>query len=263
MSPSLTQLATGVLGLVAALLSFTPPAAAEAPLRVGIVGCDTSHVAAFTKVINDPAAVGPLAQVEVTAAFPGGSPDIPSSRDRVAGFTEQLREANVTIFPSIAEMLPNCDAFLLESVDGRVHLEQFKQLAVGKPVFIDKPAAASLADVVEIFRIARETGTPCFSSSALRFCDAVSDLKRGEKTGAIAGCSVASPFQIEPHHPDLFWYGVHGVESVFALMGAGCERVSRTDGRHATAVVGAVERRSHRDLPGPEGARRLCVHGVR
>lgn len=212
---------------------------AEAPLRAGIVGCDTSHVIAFTKLINDPAAKGPLTQVEVTCAYPGGSPDLPASRDRVDGYVEQLRDAGVTILPSIAEVLANSDVLLLESVDGRVHLEQFRQLAAGKPVFIDKPAAASLADLVEIFRIAASTGTPCFTSSALRFSDAVVALKNSQQLGELTGCTVASPLQIEPHHPDLFWYGVHGVESLFTLMGRGCQRVSRTDGPHASVVVGA------------------------
>jgi predicted dehydrogenase len=120
-----------------------------------------------------------------------------------------------------------------------VHLEQFRQVAVGKPVFIDKPAAASLADLIAIFKLAAETKTPCFTSSALRFSDKVVALKNNADVGEIYGCSVASPFQTEPHHPDLFWYGVHGVETVYALMGAGCERVSRADAGQATVVVGA------------------------
>src|SRR3990170_496784 len=91
---------------------------AEQVLRAGIIGCDTSHVVAFTKLINDPAATGPLAKVEVTCAYPGGSADIPSSRDRVQGFTEQLRAQGVTIVDSIAEVVEQSDVILLESVDG-------------------------------------------------------------------------------------------------------------------------------------------------
>ena len=65
----------------------------EPVLRVGIVGCDTSHVIAFTQLINDPKASGSLGKCEVTVAYPGGSPDLPDSRDRVDGFVEQLRPA--------------------------------------------------------------------------------------------------------------------------------------------------------------------------
>ncbi len=219
--------------------SAAPLATAEDVLRAGIVGCDTSHVGVFTKLINDPQAIGPLAQVEIACAFPGGSADIPTSRDRVEGFTKALRDANVEIVDTIADVVEHSDAILLESLDGRVHLDQFRQLAVGKPVFIDKPAAASLVDVMEIFRIAKATNTPCYTSSALRFSDNVVALKQAGNIGKIVGCSVASPFQTEPHHPDLFWYGVHGVESIYALLGTGCERVSRTNAGQATVVVGA------------------------
>jgi hypothetical protein len=63
-------------------------------------------------------------------------------------------------------------------------------------------------------------------------------LAEDKSKGAITGCSVASPFSTEPHHPDLFWYGIHGVESIYTLMGPGCESVSRTEGKPTTVVVG-------------------------
>jgi hypothetical protein len=224
--------------VVAALFMSVSTTRADQPLRTGIVGCDTSHVIAFTKLINDPAATGPLAKVEITCAFPGGSPDLPDSRDRVQGFTEQLRGMGVEVVDSISAVVERSDVFLLESVDGRPHLEQFRQLAVGKPVFIDKPMAASLADVIAIFQLAKETNTPCFSSSALRFSENLVALKNNADIGPLSGCSVASPYSKEPHHPSLFWYGVHGVESVYALMGPGCETVSRVESDSGTVALG-------------------------
>lgn len=208
------------------------------PLRAGIVGCDTSHAIAFTKLINAPDATGPRADVEVVVAYPGGSPDIPSSADRVGPYTEELRGMGIEIVDSIPALIEKCDVVLLESVDGRPHLSQFKQLAVGKPVFIDKPAAAELADVIAIFKVAEQTKTPCFSSSALRYCAAVTKLAADPALGNITGCSVASPFETEPHHIDLAWYGVHGVEAIYAIMNPGCEAVGRVDGATATLVTG-------------------------
>lgn len=229
-----------ILALVAAALMLVDSTTADGaePLRAGIVGCDTSHAIAFTKIINAPDATGPRADVEVVVAFPGGSPDIPSSADRVGGYTEELRGMGIEIVDSIPQLLEKCDVVLLESVDGRTHLGQFQQLAVGKPVFIDKPAAANLADVIAIFRLAEKTKTPCFSSSALRYCSAVTKLANDPAVGKVTGCSVASPFETEPHHIDLAWYGVHGVEAIYALMNPGCEAVSRVDGSTATLVTG-------------------------
>ena len=234
-----------ILMLLGGLLLLTPiapasrsAAADQPPLRVGIVGCDTSHVVAFTDLINDPQATGPRAKMEVTVAWPGGSPDLPDSRDRLAGFVAQLRERGVKIVDTIEQVADEADAFLLESVDGRVHLEQFRAVARGKPVFIDKPAAASLSDVIAIFAHAEKTKTPCFSASALRFCDEVQALAAGTSVGDVVGCETASPLHIEPTHPDLFWYGVHGVESLYAILGPGCQKLTCTDTESSTVVTG-------------------------
>src|SRR5436190_7248542 len=75
------------LSLAAVACLSVPATGAEPakPLKVGIIGLDTSHVGAFTSVLNRPNNKGDLAGIRVVAAYPGGSPDLPSSRDRVAG----------------------------------------------------------------------------------------------------------------------------------------------------------------------------------
>ncbi len=124
------------------------------PLRAGIIGLDTSHVVAFTQLLNAPDAKPELAGVRIVAAYPGGSPDIPSSRDRVAGYTKQLHEKfGVEIVPSIDALLERVDVVFLESVDGRPHLEQARPVfKARKPVFIDKPVAGTLADAIAIYQ---------------------------------------------------------------------------------------------------------------
>jgi len=224
--------------LVFALGTCCSALAKERVIRAGIVGCDTSHVIAFTDLINNPQATGSLANVEVTVAFPGGSDDLPASRDRLPNFVAQIRKKGVSIVDSLEELVDQCDAILLESVDGRVHFEQFKVIAQGKPVFIDKPAAASLAQVMGIFSFAEASQTPVFSSSSLRFVDSVRELAADHSIGETLGCETSGPLSIEPHHPDLFWYGIHGVEPLFTLMGRGCETVTRVDSKSSSVVVG-------------------------
>jgi predicted dehydrogenase len=216
---------------------------ANKPLRVGIIGLDTSHVVAFTRVINGPKAPPELAGIRVVAAYPGGSPDVAASRDRVAGYTAELRDKfQVAIVDSIDELLSRVDAVLLESVDGRPHLEQVRPvLRAHKPVFIDKPLAGSLADAVEIARLAEENQTPCFSSSSLRFSPEVIALKENPKIGPIQGVDTYSPCSLEEHHPDLFWYGIHGVEMLYTLMGPGCEKVTRAQAKDTEFVTGVWE----------------------
>jgi predicted dehydrogenase len=239
------MLQTGALALTTALTRPGELLAQNAarPLKAGIIGLDTSHVVAFTNVLNNPKNAGDLAGIQVVAAYPAGSPDIASSRDRIEGFTKTLREKfMVEIVASIDDLLKKVDVVLLESVDGRPHLEQARPvLRAGKRVFIDKPIAASLADAMQIFNLARQTKTPCFSSSSLRFAPGVQALREDPKVGDILGCDSYGPSPTEEHHPDLFWYGIHGVEMLFTLMGTGCKSVVRSSTPHTDKVVGTWE----------------------
>jgi hypothetical protein len=216
------------LRLVLAAVLACGAAAWGADLRIGIIGCDTSHVVAFTETLNNPEAKGHVAGGKVVAAYKGGSADIPSSVKPIEGYSKTLQEKyGVKFYDSIEEMCKDVDVVLLESVDGRPHLEQVKPvLRAHKPVFIDKPMAASLKDVVEIFRLAKEAKVPVFSSSSLRFAKDTQAVHNGS-IGKVSYAETYGPCELEPHHPDLFWYGVHGVESLYTIMGTGCLTVQR------------------------------------
>ncbi len=208
------------------------------PLRVGIIGLDTSHVVAFTKLLNDSNVQEDLAGCRVVAAYPKGSPDIESSVSRVPGYTEQVRGMGVEIVDSIPALIERVDVVLLETNDGRPHLEQvLPVLRGGKPVFIDKPIAGSLADAIAIFDAADQYKVPIFSSSSLRYSEGAQELRRG-KIGDIVGCDAYSPSPLEKTHPDLFWYGIHGVETLFTVMGPGCQTVRRVSNDGTDLVVG-------------------------
>jgi len=221
---------------LAAGLAFCP-AALAADLRIGIIGCDTSHVPAFTEVLNNPQAKDHVPGGKVVAAYRGGSADIPASESHVAGYAKTLQEKyGVKLCGSIEELCTNVDVVLLESVDGRPHLAQVKPvLRAGKPVFIDKPMAGSLRDALEIFRLAKTANVPVFSSSGLRFARDNQAARNGA-LGKVTYAETYGPCEVEPHHPDLFWYGVHGVEALFTVMGTGCETVQR-----GTTTNGAIE----------------------
>lgn len=209
-------------------------------IKVGMIGLDTSHVTAFTKLLNDKSDPKHVPGARVVAAFKGGSPDVESSRTRIDRFTAELKDKwGVEIVDSIEELCKKVDAVLLESVDGRPHLSQVRPVFVAKKrVFIDKPFTANYADAREIVRLSRESGTPFFSSSSLRFADDLQAMKRDEKLGAMLGAFTYGPAPTEPHHPDLVWYGIHAVEMLYTLMGPGCESVTRVHADGADVVVG-------------------------
>jgi predicted dehydrogenase len=208
-------------------------------IKIGIIGCDTSHVPAFTSIFNDPKNDAELAGFKVVAAFPAGT-DIPDSKNRVKMFTEQIQTKwGVEIVSSIDELLPKVDVVLLESVDGRPHLAQATPvLKAKKKIFIDKPIAGTLADALRIFELAKQEKTPVFSSSSLRFYPNYRNIRKESKAGNILGCLVYGPCSLEPHHPDLFWYGIHGVETLYTIMGTGCKSVARVHTKDTDIVTG-------------------------
>lgn len=226
-----------ILTFLAGILIVDTQAAEPAKrLKAGIIGLDTSHVVEFVKLLGKPTATGELAELSIVAAYPGGSDDMPDSRNRVKQYTDAVRAAGVAIVGSIDELLPKVDVVLLESVDGRTHLAQARPVILaGKPLFIDKPMAASLADAIDIFRLAKAKNVPCFSSSSLRFSAGFQAARHG-RFGGVRNCTAWSPMRVEPHHPDLFWYGIHGVEALFTVMGPGCQQVTRVGPREVAGV---------------------------
>jgi len=225
-----------LLSLVAVFSSAAFLSGAE--LRLGIIGTDTSHVVAFTKLLNHPEAPGHVAGARVVGVVKAHSDDIPSSFERAAGFEATLEKEGVRFYETIPALCAQVDGVLVESVDGRPHLEQARQvIAAGKPLFVDKPIGGTLRDAVEIFRLARAAGVSVFTSSAYRFYDSLVELRKTE-IGEVRSAISYGPASLEPHHPDLFWYGVHPTEALFTVMGRGCETVMRTTTQDTDVVVG-------------------------
>lgn len=209
--------------------------------RIGIIGLDTSHSIAFTKAINSPDPKPEFAGFRIVSAYPKGSSDIKSSADRIPGYTEEVRKLGVTIAGSIDQLLSEVDYVLLETNDGRLHLEQaLPVFRAGKRVFIDKPLAASLEDAIAIFNAADQYKVPVFTSSSLRYIEGVQDIASG-KIGKVLGADTYSPCTLETTHPDLFWYGIHGVETLFTVMGTGCKTVTRVSTPDTDLVTGVWE----------------------
>ena len=254
-----TALAGPLIGVV---LATGGAAAATAPLRIGLIGLDTSHVVQFTSILNDPAHAEHVPGARVVAAFKGGSPDVEASATRIERFTQEVTgKWGVELVDSIEALCLKVDAVMLTSVDGRQHLAQVRPVfAARKPVFIDKPLAGSFEDAREIARLSRESGTPFFSSSSQRFQPDLKALRTSPELGDILGAATHGPCPIQTYVPDLFWYGIHSVEMLYTLMGPGVETVTRVHTPDADVVTGRWKdgrlgvMRGHRTGPQTYGA---------
>ncbi len=231
-----TALGLGLLGIFSK--TFANPISLSDSKRIGIIGLDTSHSIAFAKALNGLNPSPAYSGFTISAAYPLGSADIESSVKRIAGYTEEIKKLGIEIVSSIEELLTKCDFVLLETNDGRPHLQQALQvIKAQKPLFIDKPVAGTLSDAIAIFEAAKKNQVPIFSSSSLRYMETVQEVLRG-KIGKVLGADTFSPATLEKTHPDLFWYGIHGVEMLIAVMGIGCKEVVRVHTADTEIVVG-------------------------
>ena len=227
-------------GLLTAELTFGKQEnrAAEG-LRVGVIGLDTSHATEFTRILNREDAGSDFGGYRVVAAYPHGSKDIESSASRIPTYTNQMRDMGIQIVDSIAELLKMTDVILLETNDGRMHLEQAVEVfKAGKTVFIDKPIAASLADTISIFQAAKDFNIQVFTASPMRYWTNMEDVAVNKTIGNVLGACTYSPCTLEQTHPDFFWYGIHGVEALITVMGTGCQRVSRVHTQDTDFAIG-------------------------
>lgn len=249
--PTMTRVSLPLLALSASLLlcpaprSFAEPLAPATtaqdapPIKVGVIGLDNYQAVAFTELFHAPKPAANLAGLRVVAAFPAGSPDIEESVRELPKWTDAIKKLGVEVVKSPEDVLKQVDAVMVMSVDGRAHLEQVKAaLKAGKPVFIGRPLAASLADAVEMFRLSKEHKTPIFSCSQHRFSPGFIGMRNHEDVGEVIGCDVYGGSPREPHHPDLFWHAVHGIETLYTIMGPGCVSVTRTSTETADVVTG-------------------------
>ncbi len=212
---------------------------AVAPVKVGIIGLDSYHSVAFTQLFHQPKVTGDLAGIRVVAAFPAGSADIAESVENLPKWSKQIQPFGVEIVDSIDALLKKVDAVMITSLDGRAHLAQVAPvLAAGKPVFVDRPLAASLADAVRIFELAKKRRVPIFSCSQHRYSPGFIGMRNHPEVGDVLGCTVYGGCPTEPHHPDLYWHSIHGIETLYTIMRPGCESVTRASTEQGELVTG-------------------------
>lgn len=238
------SLATAGLGLLGASTAKAATVKSQQPAipaggRIGIIGLDTSHSTEFVNAMNGLYPSADLGGYKIVAAYPYGSKDIKSSSERIPMYTDYVRRFDVEIVDSIAALLDKVDVVMLETNDGRPHLEQaLPVLKAGKRLWIDKPVAGSLEDVVAVYEAARFFNVPVFSASSLRYNAGVPETASGKTIGKVLGADSFSPAPLEPTHPDFFWYGIHGIEMLLALMGSDCQQVTRTYTESTDIVIG-------------------------
>lgn len=209
-------------------------------IKIGIIGLSV-HSAAYTEIINSGTSSPEFIGCRVTAIFhPTGNPDVEFSEKQLQSFSDTIKGQGVEFVSSIKELVKGVNAVMILTNDGRPHLKEIiPVLKAGKPVYVDKPLAASLSDVLAIFKVSKKYNVPMFSCSPLRYVKEAQDIREGKIVGKVLGASTYGPAPLQKSHVDLFWDGIHAVESLYTVLGGtGCRTVSRTSTDDADVVVG-------------------------
>ncbi len=229
--------------VVVALLVVSQSLVADAaePVRVGILGIDNYQSLAFAQLWHKPPEDNPdLGGLKVVAAWRGGSPDIEETLTDIERWEPHLVKQGVAMTDSIDEVLNECDAVIIMTIDGRAHRKLAEQaLKARKPTYIGRPLAASLEDVIAIFDLAKKYDTPVFSCSQHRYSPGFVEMRDHPEVGRVTGCDVYGGCPLVEHHPDFFWHAVHSIETLYTIMGPGVETVTRakTDGTELVTAV--------------------------
>ncbi|MEH7236005.1 Gfo/Idh/MocA family protein [Bacillus sp. JJ1562] len=211
-------------------------------LKIGMIGLDTSHATAFTKLLNDSSHPFYIGGGKVVMACPVGSSDFELSYSRIGSITKEVEQYGVKIVDTIEEVAEKCDAILVESVDGRVHLDQVSKICqFKKPIFVDKPFCLNTADAKEMVELAEKYHTPLMSSSALRFAESLTKVLAINDKGRIIGADCFGPMEIVDTQPGYFWYGIHTIEMLFAILGSGAKHLRAVSNQDFDLIVSEWE----------------------
>lgn len=190
------------------------------PIKVAIIGLDTSHSVELPKLMLDSAVAPELRMTGMvsTRALRFDTPfQLKEGLDKRQAYLESIGMMVTTDFDTA---VADCDAILLEINDPAFHLEYFRKCAgLGKPIFLDKPFADTLDNAREIMKIAAESKTVYFTASCLRFCPAIQEAHKSvahPKEGFIWG-----PLGKAMAGSSIVWYGVHATEMLEFVMGPG------------------------------------------
>lgn len=177
-------------------------------LRIGMIGTENSHITHFTQFLNvDQRHPGVRA-----VALVGGR----SERNLEIA---ELGEIEV-IVDEPAELVDRVDAAIVSTRDGAKHLEHARPLLeAGKPVLVDKPLAASVADARELLAIAERNSALLLSCSALRFVPEIGHFVPTEERGPLRHLHVIGPADPDSEYSGLFFYGIHHVEAALEILG--------------------------------------------
>lgn len=211
-----------------------------APQRIGIVGCDSSHVDSIVAYVEASRHHRPV----MIAALSGGH------ATRMRALAERTGAQQVTT----DEMAALTDGVVICDRDGNTHASlAVPLLECGIPVFVDKPFATRLVCAEAMIDIAELAATLVTSHSPLRNLAEVQAARRAVMArGPLSSLEIFGPADPGSEWGGLHFYGSHHADLACVLAGGeiGRPRLSTSaDGIRADVVIGSTRTRLHFRAP--------------
>lgn len=206
-------------------------------IKVALIGLDTSHTIEFARRMQAPdcPADQKVPGLKAVSCLRFSTPF--QSETGLNERQKQLEDWGVKVTLDFDEAVADCDALMIEINDPSYHLNYFTRCAnLGKPIFLDKPMADTLANARKISDLINSKNLKVFSASSLRF---VPQLKETcDKMPSPIFVTFYGPLGKAPAGSSIVWYGVHTFEMLERAMGRGAAGVFvKKDSAGITAVV--------------------------
>lgn len=196
----------------------------SSPLKIAVIGLDTSHSVEFPRLMQDDT-VPPEHHVDgliTTRCMRFETPF--QGKEGLDQRQEVLEKIGVEVTEDFDYAVGDCDAVMLEINDPELHLEYFSRCAkLGKPIFLDKPFADSVENMHKIIDVARKENVRFFTASSLRYdVDMIEAISTGITPEST---TIWGPVGKAAAGSSLVWYGVHTFEMLERIMGTGAEKI--------------------------------------
>ena len=183
-------------------------------LKIGIVGAENSHAVQVAKLCNVEKRVD--ARVEMVWGEADEFAQKTAADARIPVIVKDWRE-----------MLGKVDGVMIDHRHAKYHFEPARFfLSNCVPTFVDKPFTFTLVEGKKLIAIARRKKTPVTSYSSIPLQQNFSDFKAAvTKIGQVYSLTTAGPADIKSQWGGIFFYGIHQVDAIVALLGGGVNTV--------------------------------------
>ena len=202
--------------------------------RIGILGTENSHAAAFADIVNTP---GSKYEYEFRVAALYAHEKAPSEAIKA-----KHPDSGIVICDSIEQMLPLVDCVMVTARDGKYHKDfALPFIRAGKPAFIDKPFTTSVGEAQALVAEAAALNVPISGGSGCKYSPEILKLKdeieKGE-IGDVTSAMITFAVDLDSPYSGLWFYSSHLVEEMCTLFGYNVRSVmSFRSGNHLMAVA--------------------------